>query len=314
MIAPGNGSSHSSLIILYSNLCRIADNQVQESVMSSGRFVDAISFGAIALVLLNPLKAGSLTTADGPGQESLCAKGNVICVAKSLTNSVLTNPFKIDIQVNSGDDIQVGWEIRDGTGEVLESSSTYEHAGSPTEDFTPGRIFHIRDFIFIPAKSEHGTLTLTASRYTIQTGGVGLPGITIPVRLMTANATVRILVPEKPNELNGAAAEWIEGGPHDSFNPKLKLVERRQQVMRFEPQDEIGVTVEAVLRAWLGQEQWHVVDWRQVGTTAHVAIVGGGWAGVSYYGAEVGFLIEKSVLSLPHVRKFVFDPAVTFGY
>jgi hypothetical protein len=61
------------------------------------------------------------------GSKSLCASRRIICVSKSVTNSLLSNPFSIDVQVNSADDIQVRWEIRDGTGQILESSSTGDY-------------------------------------------------------------------------------------------------------------------------------------------------------------------------------------------
>jgi hypothetical protein len=51
-----------------------------------------------------------------------------------------------------------------------------------------------------------------------------------------------------------------------------------------------------------------VTDWHQEGNTAHVKIAGDGWAGVSYYLMEVEYLIRKSVLNLPGIEKFVFDP------
>jgi hypothetical protein len=38
-----------------------------------------------------------------------------------------------------------------------------------------------------------------------------------------------------------------------------------------------------------------------------VTLVADGWAGVTYYATEVNYLIEKSVLNLPGVKKLVFD-------
>ena len=215
--------------------------------------------------------------------------------------------FKIDVQVNSADDIYVAWEIRDSTGQLLESSSGYDYVNQPTRDFTPGRTLHVQAFIFTPAKSERGTLTLTPSRYTIQTGGVNLPGLTIPVRLTTAKSTVTILVPKNPNELKGAASDWLQSGDHSDFDPKLKLDARKIEIMRFDRDMIIGATVEAVFRSWPGQGPWHVTHWRQIDSTAHVTLVGANWAGVSYYATEVEYLVKKSVLHLPGITKLIFD-------
>ncbi len=238
---------------------------------------------------------------------SLCAPGRVICVSSSVTNSLIRNPFRIAVQVNTADDIYVAWEIRDGTGQVLGSDSTGNYVNQPTEDFTIGRTWRIQSFIFTPAKAEQGTLTLTPSRYTIQTGGVDLPGIKIPIRLTTATSKVTILLPEHPDELQNAVNDWVDDVTHTKFDPKVELKEREIEIVRFDRSAIIGATVEAVLRAWPGQAPWHVTRWRQTGSTAHVVIVGGAWAGVSYYGAGVGYLIEKSVLHLPCIKKFVFD-------
>jgi hypothetical protein len=220
---------------------------------------------------------------------------------------LISNPFRIDVQVNSSDDIFVAWEIRDSTGQVLESSSTYDYVNQPTRDFAPGRTLHLQAFILTPSKSERGTLTLTPSRYTIQTGGVNLPGVTIPVRLTTAKSVVTILEPENPDELKGAASAWLQGDDHSEFDPKLKLDAHEIETMRFDRTAIIGATVEAVFRSWPGQGPWHITHWRQIDSTAHVTLVGGGWAGVSYYATEVDYLIKKSVLRLPGITKLIFD-------
>lgn len=248
------------------------------------------------------------TRADSISKD-LCSKGKIICVSESVTNSLVNSPFRIDVQVNSADDIEVAWEIRDSTGQVLESSSTGDYVDQPTQNFSLGRVLHIQAFIFTPAKAGRGTLTLTPSRYTIQTGGVNLPGITVPVRLATATSTITILEPKNPDDLKDAASEWVQGEKHPEFDPKLKLVARRIEVMQFAPAAIIGATAEAVLRSWPGQGAWHVVGWRQSGSTAHLTLVGSGWAGVTYYETEISYLIKQSVLNLPGIKKIVFDGA-----
>jgi len=125
--------------------------------------------------------------------------------------------------------------------------------------------------------------------------------------LTTAKSAVTILEPENPAELKGAASEWGLSEANGEFNPKIKLHTRQMEIMRFDRGAIIGATVEAVLRSWPGQSPWHVTHWRQSGSTVHVAVIGGAWAGVSYYGTEVSFLIEKSVLRLPGVTRLIFE-------
>jgi len=251
-------------------------------------------------VAANDSKQGSTTL--------LCNETRVICVPQSVVHSLISNPFRIEVKVNSPDEIEVDWKIVDSTGEVLESSSTYDYPDMPTRDSSPAKILRIQDFIFKPARSERGTLFLRPSRYAITTGKVDLPGIEIPVRLTTKTSIVTTLEPADPQELGNAVNEAMDSSDFSAFDPKLKLVQRHVTVMRVNRDAIIGVTAEAVLRADPGQGPWHVTSWHQVGDTAHVRIAGDGWAGVSYYLTSVSYLIRKSVLNLPGVNHFVFDP------
>ncbi|MGA2592086.1 MAG: hypothetical protein ABSH32_19415 [Bryobacteraceae bacterium] len=237
----------------------------------------------------------------------LCDPGKIICISKSVAHSLISNPFRLEVHVNSSDDIEVRWEIREGAGQVLESSSTYDYPDSTAGNSPPSKVFHSQDFILKPAESEHGTLILTPSRYTVREGGVDLRGFEIPVRLTTEKTLVTTLEPEDPKALHAAVIEWVEGEHHGDFDPTLKLVPHQVEVMRIDPDAVIGATVEAALRSFGGQGPWHVTHWNRDGKTAHVTIEGGGWAGVTYYLTEVSYDIRKSVLNLPRVEKFVFD-------
>jgi hypothetical protein len=269
-------------------------------------FACAVAFASAcpSLEAQSPAKNGAPAAAVS---KNLCTEGRILCVSTSLTDSLVNNPFRIDVQVNSTDDVGVAWQIRDSTGQILEVSSTNDYSDQPMQDFTVGRILHVQAFIFTPSRSQQGTVVLTPSRYTIQTGAVDLPGITIPVRLTTAKSTVRMLEPEDPEELRGAVSDAEDSSTLSKFDPKLKLVPHHVTVMRFAQDAIIGATAEAVLRSHGGQSQWHVMGWHQEGNTAHVKIAGSGWAGVSYYLTEVGYLIRKSVLNLPGIKSFVFD-------
>jgi len=103
-------------------------------------------------------------------------------------HSLISNPFRLDAHVNSPDDIEVKWEIRDGAGQVLESSPTYDYMDLAVRSSAPSKVWHIQDFILKPAESEHATLILTPNRYTVREGWVDLPGFEIPVRLTTKKA------------------------------------------------------------------------------------------------------------------------------
>ena len=248
--------------------------------------------------------------AQAPGSVDLiCSEGRIICVSRSVAHSLISNPLRIDVYVNSPDEIEVDWEIDDGTGQVLESSSTYDYPDTQTRDSSPTKILRVQDFIFTPAKSEGGTLILRPSRYTVATGKVDLTDIKIPVRLTTATTLVTTMEPEDPQAIGTAVIERTNSNDPSEFDPKLKLVPHQDTIMRIGDDAIIGATAEAVLRSGGGgQSPWHVTDWHQEGNTAHVKIAGDGWAGVSYYLMEVEYLIRKSVLNLPGIEKFVFDP------
>lgn len=243
--------------------------------------------------------------------DRVCTQDRIICVPKATTNSLVNNPFRLDIQVNSGDDIYVAWEIKDSTGRVLESSSTSEYTDQPTTDFSLGRTLHVQAFISTPAKSDIGTLTLTPGRYTPRDGGVALPDLIIPIRLTRAISTVTILLPEDQRAYQNAVNTWVDGEHTrpSNFTTNSKLDWKQVDLMRFDRGAAVGATTEAVLRAWPGQGTWHVANWRIDGTTAHVTISGDAWLGVTYYAVGVDYLIERSVLALPGINKFVFDRA-----
>jgi hypothetical protein len=119
---------------------------------------------------------------------------------------------------------------------------------------------------------------------------------------------VSILEPENPDALTNSVIEAEDNSNLSKFDPKLNLVPHQITIMRVDRDAIIGVTAEAVLRSCRGQSQWHAMAWHQDGNTAHVKIAGSGWAGVSYYLAQVDYLIRKSVLKLPGIGGFVFDP------
>src|SRR5205823_5078549 len=63
----------------------------------------------VALLASHPVGAESISdvgSLPSPGWKNvLCTSDRLICISKSVTHSLVTNPFEIDVQVNSADDI-----------------------------------------------------------------------------------------------------------------------------------------------------------------------------------------------------------------
>jgi len=262
-----------------------------------------------AMFLTMPSMSGQARAASPANL--LCSEGKIICVAESVERSLIANPLKLDVTVNSSIAIEVNWQIVDSNGKILDSSTPGEYIYDPTASPRSANPLRIQDFIFTPATSAKGTLILNPSRYTVTTGWSDLPGIQIPVRLTTATTMVTVLEPENPAALTSALEEWMDEEHHRTpdFAPTLKLVPHGIAIMRVERNAMVGATAEAVFRSFPGQSPWHARDWSQAGNTAHITIDGDGWAGVSFYMMEVTYRLEKSVLNLPGIKKFVLDTA-----
>ncbi len=266
---------------------------------------------AISVVSAQSSRQNEFVSAlPGDGQ-LLCNEGRMLCVPANMANSLISNPLKITVIVNSTDDIQIDWELDDGGGKLLETVSQYDDYDPQNPVLSPSRAVLVQGFISSPSESARGTLTISPSRYTIGNGTEDLPKLRIPVRLTTATTTITILTPEDPKAFDDAVTTWMDS-PTDhgnsEFDPNLRLVPQKVTIMHVEPSAMIGATAEAVLRADPGQGPWHVTDWTRDGDTAHVRIIGDGWAGVSYYLTGVTYLIRKSVVNLPAIKKLVFDP------
>jgi len=126
------------------------------------------------------LKIGSVHPSS---TDLLCNEGRIICVSRSVAHSLISNPFGLEVRVNSADDIELDWEIEDSTGQVLHSSSTYDDVDIPTRHSSPNPTLHIQGFLFKPAKSRSGTLILSPSRFSVSIGKTDLPAFRIPVQI-----------------------------------------------------------------------------------------------------------------------------------
>jgi hypothetical protein len=125
---------------------------------------------------------------------------HTLCSA-NMANSLISNPLKITVIVNSADDIQIDWELDDGGGKLLEAVSQYDDYDSQNPVWSTSRAVLVQGFISRPSESERGTLTISPSRYTIGNGTEDLPKLRIPVRLTTATTTITILTPADPKSV-----------------------------------------------------------------------------------------------------------------
>jgi hypothetical protein len=245
-----------------------------------------------------------------PGGKMLCNEGGVLCVPGSLQNSLVNNPLKLDLQVNSPKDVDVDWELREGSGSVLAVGSTEGLKDYPGED--TGYAFHVTDFILKPASSERGTLILTPIRHKANDDDDGqeLPQLTIPVRLSTRRSIVTIAEPEDPNRFHDEFYNWAN--MHVSTDPTpyrtgIPFTPNRIEVMYFDRSVAVGITAAAVINRYQGESPWYLTHWSRVGKTAHVAMDGSGWSGVSNYVSLLNYVIRRSMLSIPGVEDYVYD-------
>lgn len=262
------------------------------------------AFASLSMITRSGSSAGT-TSSSASSVNLLCNEGRIICVSQSAEYSLISSPLKVAVEVNSSDDIQLGWEVNDSTGQTLESGSTYE---CPVEAAVKGtsKRFDITDYVLQPSKSDSGRLVLSPSRFNTLSGKTDLPKLKIPVRLDTATTVLTILLPKNSHEYQGEVITSINEGEAD-FVPKTPLVPQSVTVMKVEKNGIMAATAEAVLRAMPGQSPYHVTGFDVHDRTAHVKISGNAWAGVSFYWRSISFLVKKSLLQFPNIREVVFD-------
>lgn len=266
---------------------------------------------ALIIILLSGGSADKIEALAVPASATnlLCNDGGIICVSQSVEHSLISGPLDVTVQVNSSGQIGVGWKVADSTGQVLESESTYDYNFPFQTESESLKTLRIKDYVLQPSKSDTGTLTLSPSRFDPSSGKTDLPELKIPVRLDTATTVLTILLPKNRDDFIGEAEEWTDNQNHGEFAPKSPLIQHTVTVMRVNAEDIIGATAEAAARAWPSTGVWHVIDLRMDGYTAHVTLMGEGWAGVTYYLTQVDFIIEKSLLRLPGVKRVIFESA-----
>ena len=256
-------------------------------------------------LFLTPTRANA-----GPAPDSLlCNEGRTVCVAAAVKNSMIANPARLDVQVNSPDWVELEWEIRDGTGKRLDWNGTKGRMDWPTQNPPEQRTLRILDFILTTPESDRGTVTIWSTRILPNSEQRFLATLSIPVHLTRKTSIVTTSVPEDESEFTRDFNEWWFDTPGDpkSFHSHVKFEKQEIEVMHFAPGALIGITAAAILTPIPSPGLWQVMAWHRSGATAHVTIDGSGWAGVSNWLAIKEYLMNRTMLKLPGIHALVFD-------
>lgn len=264
----------------------------------------------VLLAAIARLSAGQQTAPSPLARlaDLFCNDGRTLCVSRSVERALIAAPFQLSVEVSPSDDVQVGWEIDDSTGQPLVAGSTYDYVDPPfSASSSASRTLHIQEYLLQPAKSAKGTLILSPSRFDSSVGKTDLPKLEIPVRLQTATTKLTILLPQDKSSFDAEVARSVEEDFSAPFKPQTALVPRLVTVMQVANGGRIGAAAQAVLQAVPGQATWHVIDVRVDGGDVHLKLDSGGWAGVTYYSRSVSFLIDKSLRHMRGVTRVIFD-------
>jgi hypothetical protein len=243
----------------------------------------------------------------------LCNQGGVVCVPASLSHALISNPLTVNIQVTSPLDVDVDWELRDSTGNVLDFGSTEDRGYWAGQHPSPRRTMHVMDFILKPSASTQGTLVLSPvvcmdKDRDGQNEGQDLPQLTIPVRLSTARSVVTLIEPQDPNRFHENYFNWANthlSTDPTSYQTDMPFTTHQFEVMRFDRKAAVGVIAAAIIDRYRGEGPFYVTHWSLVGSTAHIAMDGSAWSGVSNYVSLVNYLIRRSVSYVPGVEDYV---------
>lgn len=239
----------------------------------------------------------------------ICNQGGSVCVNSSLRNSVVEIPFYFAVLVKCPDEVTVAWELRDDSGKLLDQDLQGRLVFLVTRNSSTERTLAVRDFFLLPARSDHGRLTL---QITTSGDQETLPGLSIPVKIDLRTSNVAYAVPANKDEFSLEVDDY-RGSATTRHPIRSKVVWRTESMLYVRSDMMGGAAAEAVARANPGQSSWHVIDYRRDRTTVHLTTFGDGWAGVSYYLAALNYQIEKTVEHQRGVRHVVFDEPPKFG-
>jgi hypothetical protein len=113
------------------------------------RSIAWLLFSLISTPLVQPEDQG------GPRLNRVGNRGGTRCVKAAAEQSVIQNPLYFELQVKCPDQIELGWELRDDSGKVLDQ----DPAGSPSLSTRP---LHRREF------SPCGTLSLRRQKQAME--------------------------------------------------------------------------------------------------------------------------------------------------
>lgn len=268
------------------------------------------------IVLMWLLMAAFAMEAQDPGAQPgslLCNQDGTVCVPASVEKSVVQIPFHFQVRVRSQDQIILGWELRDDGGKILDRDPDGLLAFPDGQPSGSTRTLAVRDFGLAPAQTEHGELLLQATAFSMQGEKHPLPKLSIPVRIDLRTSKVVCGVPADPSQFSRAVVAAVESEPSDRKPIQASLRWRTETVLYVQPGMLGGAAAEAAARAYRGQSAWHVVDYREMQGTAHVAIFGSAWAGVTYYLAGLHYLVQRTLEHQSTVRRVVFDRPPDLG-
>lgn len=265
--------------------------------------------GRIVALLLCLLAAPFLRSQDRSSATpyTVCNQGSTLCVNAALSQSVVQNPLYFEVQVRCPDGVDLDWDLRDASGKLLDQDSDGSLAFLVSRASPSRRILAVRDFGLAPAASGHGTLVLHATAFSATRPNYPLPELSIPVRLDLRTTNVTYAVPADAHAFSQAIANSVESDPAHPVPVQAQIQWRTRTVLDTPPAMLGGAAAEAAARADPSQGTWHVAYYRTTATTAHIAISGEGWAGVSYYLAGLHYLLQKTAEHQPGVRRVVFD-------
>lgn len=243
---------------------------------------------------------------------TLCNQDGSLCVSTDLERAVVEIPLYFETRVKCPNDIVLGWELRDNAGKVLDQdrdgSLTFLVARASASERTIG----VRDFALAPAKSNRGMLTLRATAIPPKGRHYSLPELSIPVHIETRTSNLTYAVPADQDKFSQAVNNSVENPSH-RIPIRTQLDWRTKTVLHVRPGMLGGAAAEAAARGEEDQSRWNVIDYSSAQGTAHLTIIGDGWAGVTYYLAGLDYLLQKTILHQAGVQNVIFDPHPDFA-
>jgi hypothetical protein len=217
----------------------------------------------------------------GPRPNKVCNQDGTLCVKAAVEQSVVQNPFYFEVQVRCPAQIVLAWELRDASNKVLDQDPDGRLAFLVHKSSASERTLAVRDFALAPAKTSRGKLVLHATTYSISGENHALPELSIALRLDPRTTNVTYAVPAS-DKFSQAVIDRVESDPARRVPMQAEVDWRTTTLMYAQPAMFGGVAAEAAARAYPGQGPWHVINYSKAQGTAHLTILGDGWAGVTY--------------------------------